>query len=87
MSLTPESSKSRAQRESDCEELRRQASELLDGCDAETREALETHLEHCGDCDSWFDTLKSTVDLLRTLPKPVAREQLLAQLKSPRQTN
>ena len=51
-------------------ELRTLASDYLDGeLDKASTEKVKSHLERCGPCNAFFNTLRATVNLLRSSAK------------------
>ena len=56
-------------KEADCPEVRAGASDFLDG-DMGRRESarIAAHLEKCGLCRAFVNTLRATVNLLRSTP-------------------
>ena len=53
-----------------CFHVRKLSSEYIDGDRDETRTAkVRSHLERCGPCNAFFNTLRATVGLLRNIPK------------------
>ena len=63
------------------EEVRGQLSEFLaDALDEAQTARISDHLNHCPPCARYRDTLRATVDLLRTLPTRAAPERLRQRL-------
>ena len=56
-------------KEADCPEVRAASSDFLDG-DMRDRERVRitAHLEKCAPCRAFVNTLRATVDLLRSTP-------------------
>ena len=54
-------------RELDCGEVRAAASEFIDG-DLSTKESsrIRSHLERCGPCTAFVETLRATIEMLRS---------------------
>ena len=59
--------------EVDCEEVRHKSSDYLeDDLPVAKRSAIQTHIDNCGPCRAFVDTLASTIGLLSRLPKITA---------------
>ena len=58
-------------KEADCPEVRAASSDFIDG-DMRRRERtrIVAHLEKCAPCRAFVNTLRATVDLLRSTPAP-----------------
>jgi anti-sigma factor (TIGR02949 family) len=57
-------------RKGDCAETREDASAYLEGELPSSRtEWIRKHLERCGPCRNFFDTLKATMQMLRSMPE------------------
>lgn len=56
-----------------CAELRKLASDYLEAdISEEMRDRIRRHLEQCGNCDRFIETLRSTISMLGELPaKPI----------------
>ena len=55
--------------------------DLVDGSlDERERGRVERHLDNCPACRSWYDTLHTTVDAVRSLPREAASRGLKARL-------
>ena len=70
----------------DCAEVRGVASDYIDDdLEPSTREKIRGHLEKCGPCISFFNTLRATIRLLRTSesydPPAAFLERLRARLR------
>ena len=66
----------------ECRELRRSASDYIDGDSPEPLSArIQRHLGLCRECDSWVNSLRRTVGLLRGMPKKEAPESLKASIR------
>jgi predicted anti-sigma-YlaC factor YlaD len=66
-----------------CDELRALASDLVDGdCDDELVSRLDAHLAECIDCDSWYESLRETIALLRDLPPRTTPDQVMERIRS-----
>ena len=56
-------------RELDCQAVREVSSDFIDGDVSDKQKARITfHLERCGPCTAFVNTLKATVELLRSAP-------------------
>lgn len=56
-------------RELDCQEVRDVSSDFIDGDVSDRMRArIASHLERCGPCTAFVNTLKATVELLRSAP-------------------
>ena len=56
--------------ETDCTELRDLSSDYIDGeLDAATSAKVNRHLEWCGPCNAFVNTLRATVAMLRAVPR------------------
>jgi len=54
----------------DCEEVRGMSSDYIDGELNKPEVAkVRTHILNCGPCDTFINTLRATVGLLRSTPK------------------
>ena len=54
----------------DCDEIRAMSSEYIDGELSESGAAtVNGHIGKCGPCNSFINTLRATVGLLRSTPK------------------
>ena len=66
-----------------CDELRASGSELIDGeCSEEMLSRLTAHLNECDDCDTWQDSLRATVELLKTMPQNQVSDDTIEKVKS-----
>ena len=70
----------------DCVKVRGVASDYIDDdLEPGTREKVRAHLERCGLCHSFFNTLRATIGLLRSSeshePPPSFLERLRARLR------
>ena len=73
----------RRDREVDCVELRGMASDYIDGdLEPDSQENVKTHLEWCGPCHSFYNTLRATVGLLRSSKGDDAPPSLAERLKA-----
>lgn len=67
---------------SGCAEARDRASDYLEGdVDVPVGTRIRQHLGLCTDCDSWVDSLKSTIDMLRGLPREEVPESLREKIR------
>ena len=68
----------------DCEEVREQASEIID-TDADTPgplvEKLQRHLAKCRPCNAFVRSLQATVNTLRAMPREGAPDELKERLR------
>jgi len=65
-----------------CDELRASGSDLIDGeCDEELVRKLEAHLAECTDCDGWTESLRSTIELLKSVPKQTPPDEIMARIR------
>ena len=65
----------------DCEEVRGLSSDLIDGdIDEPTEQRIKGHLGRCGPCNSFINTLRATVSLLRSTPKNEPSEGFRARV-------
>lgn len=56
-------------RELDCQEVRDVSSDFIDGDVSDKQKArIAFHLERCGPCTAFVNTLRATVELLRSAP-------------------
>ena len=54
----------------DCQEVRDLSSEYIDGeLDSASEERVKKHLEWCGPCTAFISTLRTTVSMLRSMPR------------------
>ena len=54
----------------DCREVRKLSSDYIDGeLDNAIVDRLKSHIENCGPCNAFVNTLRATVRLLREAPK------------------
>ncbi len=77
----------RGDEDPDCHEVRGLSSDYIDGeLDQASEERLARHLEWCGPCNAFISTLRTTVSMLRSLPKREAsdsfRERVRQSVKS-----
>ena len=56
-------------RELDCQEVRDVSSDFIDGDVSDRMKSrIARHLAQCGPCSAFVNTMKATVDLLRSVP-------------------
>ena len=68
-------------RNRDCVEVRKLASDFLEeDISQEEKERIIKHLQECEECPSFFDTLRSTITMLRDLPSHVVPQKLKDRL-------
>ena len=77
----------REEKAPDCDEVRDLSSDYIDGdLDAPAADRIKGHMEWCGPCGAFVNTLRSTVNLLRATPKSKApdnfRERMRERLKT-----
>lgn len=66
----------------DCEEVRNLSSDYIDGdLDLVTAEKVKSHLEACGPCNAFINTLRATVRLLRGTPKRDAPDDFRKRIR------
>ena len=71
----------------DCREVRDLSSDYIDDeLDSATRDRVSEHIGWCGPCNAFINTLRATVDILRSTPKRDApdgfRERVRETIKS-----
>ena len=60
----------REDKDPDCGEIRGLSSDYIDGdLDAATAGRVKGHLEWCGPCNAFVNTLRATVNMLRATPR------------------
>lgn len=65
----------------DCDEVRKRASDYLESdVSEEEREWIQKHLERCLHCNSFMDTLRSTIRMLGDLPSKAIPKSLKEKL-------
>ncbi len=61
----------------DCREVRNLSSDYIDDeLDSASKERVTDHLRRCGPCNAFVNTLRATVNILRSTPKSEAPEGL-----------
>ncbi len=59
----------------DCHEVRDLSSDYIDGeLDPASKERVGKHLQWCGPCNAFISTLRTTVSMLRSMPKREASD-------------
>ena len=81
----------RRKEDADCAEVRELSSEYIDEeLDQPSTSRLRRHLEMCGPCNAFVNTLRATVRLLRSTPKRGApdefRQRVRERLEEQRRT-
>ena len=72
----------RGDEDPDCHEVRGVSSDYIDGdLDHASEERVRKHLEWCGPCNAFISTLRSTVSMLRSLPKGEASESFRERVR------
>ena len=74
------------QREPECPEVRSQASAYMEGTLPQSKVLrLRRHLERCGPCRTFLQTLKATIGMLKGLPRqevsPSLKESIVQQTR------
>ncbi len=65
-----------------CAELRKRASDYLEAnISEEEREHIRMHLERCGNCNRFLETLRTTISMLRDLSSHAVPESLKDKLR------
>ena len=72
--------------EGECGEVHRVSSDYLENeTDSKIRDRIRRHLEWCKPCSAFVNTLRSTIDLLRTSPSreapPNLQTNILGQVR------
>lgn len=66
----------------ECHELMQLLSEYLDSeMDAESRKAVEAHVQSCPRCRAHFRTLRTTITLVQTLERRGAGREMVVRLQ------
>ena len=72
----------RKKEDADCAEVRDLSSDYIDEeLDQASTSRLRRHLEKCGPCYSFVNTLRSTVRLLRNTPERVAPDEFRQRVR------
>ena len=54
----------------DCQDTRKLGSDFLEGgLSSQKRSLIQTHLDKCGPCRAFIDSLSATIGILASLPK------------------
>lgn len=65
----------------DCREVRERSSDFVDGdVNEPSEQRIRIHIGRCGPCNSFINTLKATVNLLRSTPKKEPSEGFRARV-------
>ena len=65
----------RADEDPDCREVRGLSSDHIDGeLDQASKDRVEKHLQWCPPCSAFLSTLRTTVSMLRSMPKREASD-------------
>ncbi len=65
----------------DCLEVRERSSDFVDGdIDEPSEQRIRSHIGRCGPCNSFINTLRATVSLLRSTPKKDPSEGFRARV-------
>ena len=68
-------------RNRECDEVRRRASDYLDGdISEEDRQRILKHLDECEHCPTFFETLRATISSLGSLPARAIPQRLKQKL-------
>ena len=66
----------------DCREVRDLSSEYIDGeLDPASEERIEKHVGWCGPCNAFISTLRTTVSMLRSMPKREASDSFRERVR------
>ncbi len=72
----------RGDEDPDCHEVRGLSSDYIDGeLDHASEERVAKHLEWCGPCNAFISTLRTTVDMLRSMPKREASDSFRERVR------
>ena len=72
----------RREKDLDCEEVRGLSSDYIDEeLDQATTDNLSSHLDWCGPCNAFVNTLRATVRMLRGMPKSEAPSGLRQRVR------
>ena len=65
----------------DCLEVRERSSDLIDGdIDEPSEQRIKGHIGRCGPCNAFMNTLRATVNLLRSSPRKEPSEGFQARV-------
>ena len=65
----------------DCLEVRQRSSDFIDGeIDEPSAKRIRVHIGRCGPCNSFMNTLRATVNLLRSTPSEEPSEGFRARV-------
>ena len=66
----------------DCIEVREMSSDFIDGeLDDASVERVSSHISRCGPCNAFINTLRSTIEMLRSSPKRQAPDDLQRRIR------
>ena len=72
----------RREKDLDCEEVRDLSSDYIDEeLDQATADKVSSHLDWCGPCNAFVNTLRATVRILRGMPKSEAPSDLRQRVR------
>ena len=72
----------RGDEDPDCHEVRGLSSEYIDGeLDHASEERVKKHLGWCGPCNAFISTLRTTVSMLRSMPKREASDSFRERVR------
>ena len=72
----------RQEKDLDCEEVRALSSDYIDEeLDQATAGTVSFHLDRCGPCNAFINTLRATVRLLQGMPKGKAPDDLRQRVR------
>lgn len=72
----------RGKKDPHCGEVPDLSSDYIDGdLDAASADRIKGHLEWCGPCNAFVNTLRSTVNLLRATPRSKAPDDFRAKVR------
>jgi len=72
--------------EADCSEVRKLGSDFLeDDLSLQKRSAIQAHLDKCGPCRTFIETLSATIDMLTRIPRTSSpqsfKEKILERIR------
>jgi predicted anti-sigma-YlaC factor YlaD len=72
--------------ERDCSEVRKLGSDFLeDDLSLQKRSAIQAHLDKCGPCRTFIETLSATIDMLTRIPRTSSpqsfKEKILERIR------